>query len=231
MSHPFLSDMDNESADPSGVSAQGQASDDGQPSDAFALEHSEPDGRRINQSMLLLVLVAAVATGALVLMRAGGATGIDTSLRDVEVKIEAALGAASSVGAPGQPMAPGQTDEIIAQFTQSPAERQVPISEVAVNPFVSLNDRLEADESPTAVKPEPVEPAVDPEAQRAARRRAQLQDEHSRLTLQTVMNGRVPMALVSGEIVRVGDSLGSFTVASIQPMKVVLTPMAARTNC
>lgn len=224
MSHPFLSDMDVDSdAAKADVGSTQESGHDEQMGDAFALEGQAETPPRRNQSAMLLGGVLLVAVATLWLMRTGGAAALDQSIGDVELKIESALAQVTTedgslVSATDRAVLAADTDKVIARFTDNPAQQQVPLDQLRANPFVGRNRNQNAQVTePVAVTP------IDPDVQRLAQRQRVLKDEASRLTLQTVMNGRQPMAVVSGDIVRVGDQLGSFTVTRIQPMAVTLT--------
>jgi len=97
-----------------------------------------------------------------------------------------------------------------------PVGKQVALKDVKKNPFVM----------PEVEKP--VETIVAPATSKAAakpvrNRVAELTRELSTLKLQTVMQGRHPMAIVNNEIVKPGQKLGSFTVTVIADRTVRLS--------
>lgn len=189
----------------------------------FGMEADAAPTRKLNQGVVLLVIVLVVAGGALYAMRKGGSASIDTSINDVELKIEAALAQVGLVHANGDdPQAAivalaANTDLVIARFTADPSAQQVPIDQVQKNPFV-MAGAARADEPRSNL----VESTSLEDRQRE-RRLAELRTELSGLQLQTVMNGRSPMAVISGRVVRERDTIGSFVVVTIEPRTVSLT--------
>ena len=183
-----------------------------------------PAKRRVNEGMLLLAVVLAVAAGVLFLMRKTGAATIDKSLASVELKIEQALAQAGlGDGQQAEGVVVGvdalfrNSDDVIAMFVNDPANKQVPPSGVQKNPFLRPLTGRAASEPVTAL------PVVTAEDRQRQIRLQQVRAELATLTLQTVMNGRTPIAVVSNKVVREQDQLGSFTVVAIEPMAVVLT--------
>ncbi len=190
---------------------------------AFGMETPGGGRRKINEGLLLLGLVLVVATGALIAMRKGGAARIDQSIGDVELKIETALaqlgvGAAADPDDPRAKLLRADTDAVIARFMANPAEQQVPIHFVQKNPFA-----LFPEARPVVDAPQPNKPVASFADRQREARLQKLRTEFDQLRLQTVMNGRRPMAVISGKVVRASDRIGSFTVTSIEPMTVTLT--------
>jgi hypothetical protein len=113
----------------------------------------------------------------------------------------------------------GQKNLEIIRRTSAPP--QVPGDEIKKNPFELASK---------PVSNEPGQPQVNLNAEAAkrdaeerARRVAQVQGTLASLKLQSVMDGPTPIARVSGEIVRVGDTLSEiFTVTAITGRSVTL---------
>jgi hypothetical protein len=188
------------------------------------LEGAEAIGKksRVNEGVVLLVVVLAIASGVLLIMRQTGKASLTGGLSSVELQIEKALTQMSGINA-GQANQPGDTplpttEQVVAMFSTDPAAKQVKLAELKFNPFaLRVTTRL------TEVAVDPVSnPGPSVEDRRAKLRAQELRDELGKLELQTVMKGRVPMALVSGEVVRERAKLGSFTVVAIEPMAVIL---------
>jgi len=195
----------------------------GEMDQTFAMETPGAGGTgRINQGMLLVGLVPVVAAGALFAMRMGGSASIDRSLADVELKIETALAqlgvqSQSIDEATGRAAGPADTAEVIAMFTSDPAAKQVPLNQLRRNPF-ALGGRTATTDRPD---PQPT-PTMSLADRQREKKLNQLRDELSRLQLTTVMNGRVPLAVISGKVVRQGERIGSFSVVTIQARTVTL---------
>jgi hypothetical protein len=96
---------------------------------------------------------------------------------------------------------------------------QIPLDDVAINPFEwNIDETVDLSSTGTTT------PQVDP-AELARREREQnIQSEFSVLRLNSVIGGSMPVARISGELVREGDKLGTFfTVKQISTREVVLT--------
>ena len=104
--------------------------------------------------------------------------------------------------------------KIVALFAQDPSTKQVAPDKVQKNPFELLLDR-----SRTPV----VKPAADPSEKEHLARISKLRAELNKLTLQSVLQGPEPMAIISTRVVRIGDRIGPFTVAEIRRSAAVLT--------
>ncbi len=178
---------------------------------------------RIPGGVLMLVIVLAVAGAALFAMRLTGSVAQrDGAVQAAELQIEQALATLTGQAAP-QPGtaaedAPLQTTEqVIARFADDPTDKQVDLDHLRKNPFAL---RLAARTSTqTAGHADAPASGVDMADQLRAKK---LRAEVDRRQLQTVMHGRVPLAMVDGQVVREGDTLGSFRVAAIEQMAIVL---------
>jgi hypothetical protein len=178
--------------------------------------------RRIGEGVVLLLVVLLVAGAALWLMRSSGAVDVSTQMSSVELKIERALAQLTGKSRPVDSEDPdelgswlGDSDRLIARFSNDGTDKQVPLNRLASNPF-AIKRTQPADGGPTKVQ-------VDPEVVRRQKRMRALRTELRALKLQTVMSGRNPMAVISGQVVREGAKLGSFTVATIEPRTAILT--------
>ena len=182
-------------------------------------------GRKLlGHGTLLLVLVVLCAAGGIYLMRLTQ-TDIVATLgisEDVEEKIEIALARyvpsdeADEAEANRIDSLLKDTDSVIEMFATDRTTHQVPIENVKKNPFT------------LPVVAAPVAPArsTDPVAGTAKPkvdvRRQELEREADGLKLETVINGHKPMAIISGEIARVGQNIGSFKVRKISGRSVQL---------
>jgi len=219
----------HDAGDNGGSSHSGQANDGSSWQAGAGLESSMgvsaatgPAKKRINEGMLLLGVVLVVAAAVLFLMRKTGAATIDQSLASVELKIEQAL-AQVGVGQAGENPGKGieallrNSDDVIAMFVNDPSNKQVSPDNLKKNPFYRHVASKATDD------PVDMVPVVTAEDRQRKLRLEQLRAELSKLTLQTVMRGRTPIAVISNKVVREQDKLGSFTVVAIEPMAVVLT--------
>jgi hypothetical protein len=182
-------------------------------------------GIKLGQGSMVILMVAAIAIGSIYLMRlTQGDLSSGKEFREAEARIEQALAKLSN----SQAMAADDplrrenldsllqdTNSIVSMFNTDMTHRQVPIEEIQKDPF-ELTPTEQVVIVPTR---------SDEEARRAERerqRQQQLRTEFSRLRLQTVMQGRMPVAIINGDFVRVGGAIGSFTVRSIDGMTVEL---------
>ncbi len=174
---------------------------------------------RVNESILLIGGVVVLAVVALFVMRKTGAVNVDSTLGAVELKIEQALaqiGKASHIETDSDLAVDlRDTDKVVAFFAYDPAEKQVNLDNVQKNPFVLHG-------LPGGAQQE-TQPAISREEQQRQLEMQRLRDELSRFQLQTIVEGRTPMAVISGNVVKRGDELGSFKVVAIEAERVVVT--------
>lgn len=183
-----------------------------------ASQGQAPAKSRVSQGVLLLLLVLAVAAGALFVMRKTGAATVDTTANTAERKIEIALAQLTGKAKAGSEssLLSQNTDEVIARFAEDPTARQVDIDHVRKNPFM-----LTVAVQPTNTA-QPVM-TVNLEDRAKQQQLQQLRSELDKLSLQSVMEGRTPLAVISNKVVRAGDAIGSFHVVAIETRAVTLT--------
>ena len=175
---------------------------------------------------LLVLLVFAIGVGALCLMRR---SQLDVSpskdAKQAEEKVDHALArlatsfAAAEGDAAEAPLAGSgnNTEAIVAMFAADPAKQQVPLEYLKRNPFLL---------APLAVDPE-LKPATSAPtgkslASQKRDRLDQLKRQVATMHLQTVMQGKFPLAIIDGQIVKAGSSIGPFEVEAIEQRTVVL---------
>jgi hypothetical protein len=173
----------------------------------------------VNGAMLLVVLLIAAA-GVLGAMRmTSGVPTTDASIADAERKIDQALkklatpARAAETNGKIQALL-GDTDSIITMFANDPSRKQVSVDQLAKNPFELFVTRKAGSDTDPNVK------VID---KLKAERLKKLKDELAKLSVQSVLQGRTSLAVVSGKVLREGDSVGSFTVTQIGPFGVRLT--------
>lgn len=166
------------------------------------------------QTIVLLTIVATLGAGALYFMRS---TQDDIEVRGtagLSSRIDAALGRLTNADLMSEddPLSPravdrlfSDTDRVLAIFASDPAEKQVPVQYIKKNPFSIRVQRLVAETG------EP-EPQIDLEARR---RMAQLEQSFKRLQLQSVVDMRVPVAVINGDMYRRGDQIEGFSITAI----------------
>ncbi len=175
------------------------------------------------QSALIIAVLGVVAVGALMGMRVmtgpvvahGASAETDAFIETVDIRL-ANIGQMDKAD-PLHPAAMqalfADTDQIIATIKADHTVKQVPIDQVAKNPFaMHVEEKVVAE--------------VDKGAAEAAARAAMLKDlytEFDGIQLQSVVAGRRPVAVIQGELYRVGETVGSFTVQAIDQRGVAFT--------
>lgn len=195
--------VESESARSSNFSVSNSIDDDL----ASAASTSQKNLLAKNGGMILLLVVVAVAGALLLGMRKLGLAG---RLELVDIKIDYPFDMhKDAVVGPDH-------ETVINDLKSSSDVVQVPPELVQMNPF----------EWKTEAKDETDEIALR-EAERLKKQAAARQKEviraFSKLRLNSVMGGRIPVAQISGQLVKVGDDVGDFfTVLSIEGRTVVL---------
>ncbi|MBL8886973.1 MAG: hypothetical protein JNK16_09950 [Phycisphaerales bacterium] len=88
---------------------------------------------------------------------------------------------------------------------------------VRLNPFKLMG----AEAGDAKAEPTPRDDSADIARRKSEERSKKLADELATFKLGSIMKGRVPLARINDELVRVGDRVGeNFTVVSIQPLSV-----------
>ncbi len=186
-------------------------------------------GKVFNHGTALVLIVAVIAGGAFYFMRASqGDLGPDEQTASAQARVEQAL---AQLSQPEQmpdddPLRPdnlnklvGDSASVIAMFTDDIASRQVPLEYVQKNPFVLYRPQEaqadpDDDDGPTAEELE-----AERRRKQAEAERRRIEREAGRLQLDGVMGN---VAIISGETVREGASVGEFTVERITRDSIVL---------
>jgi len=116
----------------------------------------------------------------------------------------------------------GGTRSLVQMFTSFTSKNQVPLDELKTNPF-RFAARPPTHSQQTAEQQKAAELARF--AEEARRQRVeQLKAEFPKLRLQSVVTGPAgKRAMINSTVVGVGDTVGPFTVAKIEPRRVILT--------
>lgn len=147
-----------------------------------------------HSGVIVLLIVVVAASGALYAMRSLGKA---TKLNLVEIKIDYPVDGATKI-------ATADHVHIMDDLRTSGEVRRVPLEEVQMNPF-----EWRGLEVVTAVPGGRI--GLSPEEQRlreAQERAKAIETAFARLSLNSIIGGRVPVARVSGQMVRVGDTVG-----------------------
>ncbi len=171
--------------------------------------------RSVSTQAIVLGVVLVVSAGALFGMRhfGLGPAGAMASSVKIDYKMD-----------DKGPNVPEGYDEVLEALDRSSKPLQIDANLLEQDPFV-LNDlmpvEIDLDAEDVADYGEAAARLI---REREAQRRRDVRAEFSRLTLQSVLGGRVPVARIGSSIVRVGDPLGEFfVVQAIEGRTVVLT--------
>ncbi|RMD63467.1 MAG: hypothetical protein D6824_05285 [Planctomycetota bacterium] len=165
-----------------------------------------PSRPLLPQSALIMVVVALVAAGALLVMRS---LGLGVKLDFVDVKLDYPVSEDESLIS--------KHEKILQDLDMGVADVQVPLQAVQKNPFEILSDRA-ADPTPAELE----SPSARLRRELAARKR-KVEEAFSKLRLQSVLSGSVPVARVNNQTVRVGDTVDdAFVVRAIDGRSVTL---------
>ncbi|MCC7408218.1 MAG: hypothetical protein IT442_09110 [Phycisphaeraceae bacterium] len=177
---------------------------------------AKPPGRFMNQGTLLIFMAILVAGGSLYAMRLSRGDLTKSTNTSVEAKIEQALAKLTRPEAlrDKDPLRPDNlksvfqdTEAVVNMFSSDPAERQVPAHLLKKNPFRLYN-------------PQPTDVDDGSDGRRAEQELARLRDklarDYKKLTLNGINAGRIPIAVINGEMYRQGDKVGPFVIQSIR---------------
>jgi len=186
------------------------------------LEPQRPSFKFMNRGTLLIVGLAVLGMTVIWGMRLGrGELSGKLSDAQIEARIEQALARLTKPQtlSDDDPLLRqniqsllSDTDSIVKLLANDPAKNQVPIEYVKKNPF---------DMGLAAV------------ADGAGSQRQQdemvkrLSAELGRLKLQSIVSGRMPIAMINDQMCRVGDRVGSFTVTAIRQAELAVDLAAA----
>lgn len=168
----------------------------------------EPTRRRFG-GVGLIVCAVVIGAGGLLGMRQ---LGMGAHVSFAKVKIDYDLEAASATAADSDP------GEVLTALRESGDIAQVPLDDIQMNPF-AWNGFAETNKQADTAGPTP----EDLSRRVAEERRRQVSTALSRLTLNSVVGGSTPVARISGQLVRVGETVGEFfTVSAISGRRVDL---------
>lgn len=197
----------------------GVARPEGLPEVDLDLQSMKGPSKLMSSGTLMVLGLFAIAVALLYAMKlTHGESKVDSAAKAAEAKIEQALAKLTSPQRlpANDPLRKENVDAvfsdtkaIMAMFTEDLTQRQVPIEYVQKNPF-TLHTATPAVIGPAKTNTQD------------NRRLEKLKAELKGFELQTIMSGSRPVAVISGEILRPGDKLGSFTVKEIRPFAVLL---------
>ncbi len=174
----------------------------------------------MRSNILLVVLFVGAAAGVYGLSLRKGPAGASAEQQVVESQVDSAILRIANEGSAQTKMpSSGQvTSQILKNFSDRITERQIPLRDLKKNPFVFVPTASAT--SIVAGKPSKSKPdEKSPEEKSHEEAMAILETLH----LQSVMMGRNGgTALISDNLLTVGQEIGGFKIKSISPRLVVL---------
>jgi hypothetical protein len=198
------------------------------------------NSRKFGGGGLLIFAVVVIAVAGLFCMRTlTKATAWDSFDTDTEKIIEGFLNSVQENGAPpgdATDLAGAMKDErVLAVLSEPYTERQVALEDVHKNPFII--GEVVPTFTPDVEDPDPGASVQEARwRQMCQQRRAQIEQTGAGLQLKSVIDGTVPLAVVEGRIVRVGDTFTTgpmnvtFRVTAISASAVELVGEAPELN-
>lgn len=190
--------------------------------DGFDTTSDNENKKLAQQSALIIMIISVVAFGALMAMRltqadiseAASSSGADEFLATLEARLGNLdeMDQTDALHPDRMKALFADTDQIIGVIKADRTDKQVPIEEVKKNPFASVITK-------------PVE-TVDTAAIAEQKRKDKLNSlygELSRIEIQSVMGGSRPVAVIGGDLHRVGSMVGAFRLHSIDSRGVTFT--------
>jgi len=183
------------------------------PAQALARKSARRPALRGNILLIGLFVTGAATVYGLSLRR--GPAPASAEEKAAELQVDSAL-LQLTQGAKGH--AATNTQEVIRSFYQEVAQRQIPLNQLSKNPF-------------EFVPPMPAVPTGTQQEQQGTKPTAAKQDPHpdpmavlQSLVLQSVMRGgdRGASAIISGNLLTVGEKIEGFTIKAIAPKAVTL---------
>ena len=154
--------------------------------DDFDVTSASAPNKTLPLQAIAIGLVLVIAAGALFLMRREG-TRAGMRFDDIRIVVPPDTTIQKVAN----------EEEILDALAQTGLPNQVPVENIHQNPF-ALGDGDPVDTGP-------VRPVGNPEEIAAERRRVQIQEAIGRIDVQSIMNGRVPIAKINGKLYKVGD--------------------------
>ncbi|MBI1191071.1 MAG: hypothetical protein GC200_10375 [Tepidisphaera sp.] len=168
--------------------------------------------RRIPSQTIILFLVVGVSAVALWWMRREGLkTGVTVTTTTVDYKGEEDLEKAKTY------------DRIMADLARAQKPLDVALADFGKSPFMVPQAKPTIEQNGEPLLPMNAdEQAAQAARERAAARKAELQMQLQGMTINGIMAGTNPLARIDGKMLRIGDTIGDFTVTGIEGMTVSL---------
>lgn len=174
--------------------------------------------RRANIVLAAMLVLAGGAVYALAVRH--GPSPASAGQQTVETQVDMAILRLNETPVAGVPQAGRISRELLQNFYKEISNRQVPLKDLKKNPFVFV-PVVPPPTLLTAVKQEAASPPSETPRKDS---REEMMQALKKLHLQSVMMGRGGgTAIISNNLLTVGQSIDGFTVKSIAPNAVVLT--------
>ena len=216
----FDSPLDEEASEPQSMSLMGGIAGGALPGPDDYIGGDANDSKRVTQqSFLIGLIVTIVAFGALAGMRltqkGAEAAAVSAETEQFMASYASRLANLDKMD-PNDPLHPDSitatfqnVEQIVAAIEDDPTKNQVPVEQVQMNPFTPVKSKKKAPEA-----------VVDNSAQERAQKLQMLYSELSRVDVQSLVGGSRARAFIGGDLYKVGDTLGSFTIKSIDNRKI-----------
>lgn len=161
---------------------------------------------KIPQQTIIMLIVLTVSAGAIFAMRKMG------------TKAGIAMGGEIVQYTPPDSERTKSYARIMDELSAIQTPLDVALGEFGKSPFMLRNNQAQPVIDPvSAGMPTPEQAAAEEAKRRLAQREQELRDKASQIVVQSVIDGRVPIARINGEMYRVGDIvLETFTITGIK---------------
>jgi hypothetical protein len=194
-----------------GVGSAGEGDDANTSEGGFVIGGNEK--KPLNKTTLILFLAVALGGGGLYLMHLRA--GPDPAVAAGNTKEQQAVSTFLKAGPDNMQKLQTllrNTEQVVNQFLAYPSVKQVPLNALVTNPFR---------EKAPAGNPTDLSEA---EARRQRElAKEQVKHELDNLSLQSVMRGRVNSCMISGKLVKEGQTINGFTVEKITASSVIVS--------
>ncbi|MEM8738558.1 MAG: hypothetical protein AAGG38_08790 [Planctomycetota bacterium] len=187
---------------------------------AFDLGQNQESRRVTQQSIIVGLTVTVIAFGALMAMRVTQKSADASTVSPETQQFMDTLGSKlnnldkmsddDTLNPKNIKRLFQDTASIVAAIENDPTEKQVPLTQVQMNPF-----------TPVYTKKAPAVAETGPSAE--ALRKVKLQNlyaELGRVEIKSIVGGSRPRAFIGGDLYKIGDQIGSFVIRGIDSRKV-----------
>lgn len=186
-----------------------------EPRDADDAPRAARKAGLLSQNLLLIVLFLLALAGLYLLSRwRGGPEKASAEVRNAELQVDNALARLSIDGKKSKSVS---VKSIVDAFYCQAHKRQIPLEEMKGNPFTFVPVRAKVKVAPKTAAPQAHQQV------RAERELAEAMEAVKSLKLSTVMiSPTQKVAIISNNLLSVGQKISGWTVAGIEPGRVVM---------